>query len=42
MFDGNLLECLNDLREEWIGDFGNDQTKDLLLPETSARAWVFG
>ena len=28
MFDGNFFECLNDLREEWIGDFGDDQAED--------------
>src|ERR1700733_8705919 len=28
MLNRNLLECLNDLGEEWIGDFRDDQTED--------------
>src|ERR1700728_4419514 len=28
MLNGNLLESLNDLGEEWIGDFRDDQTED--------------
>jgi hypothetical protein len=29
MFDGNLLEYGNDLGEEWVGNFGDDQAEDL-------------
>ena len=28
VLDGEILEGLNDLREKWIGNFGNDQPQD--------------